>query len=391
VRKPQAIHALARFARLVSENTVNADALQLLADTLVELADCHGAAVFHVTADRMGLVASRNSPEGLRSWRGAAGEIDSTLERVLRNECSGGIVRTKTLPLVRGGGLFGAVVLFWRKPDDGSEPWLDDVALGLADLAATVLATSAHAQELAQANEEIRKSHLILVRTEKLRALGQMVAGVSHDLRNLLNPLSLHLDVARRANAKGHRKEVDGELREMNDVLARGVEVLERFRNFSRQTPIARLATVDLNPLVHEAVMLAKPRLASAGDRLCRVREVYGAPPPVQGEPGEIVSAVLNLLSNAADAMTKGGELITVGTGERDGGGWITVKDEGPGMSMEVQEHVFEPFFTTKGDQGTGLGLAMVREAVRLHGGTVDLHSEPGHGATFTLWFPPAA
>jgi signal transduction histidine kinase len=218
-----------------------------------------------------------------------------------------------------------------------------------------------------------------------------MVAGVSHDLKNLLNPLSLQLDFARRANAQGHREEVDEGLREMKDVLARGVEVLERLRNFSRQAPNAGLAAVDLNPLVHEAVMLAKPRLASAGDRVCRVREAYGAPPPVQGEPSEIVSAVVNLLSNAADAMTNGGDLITVGTGERGGGGWITVKDDGPGMSMEVQEHLFEPFFTTKGDKGTGLGLAMVREAVRLHGGTVDLHSEPGRGATFTLWFPPAA
>ena len=175
----------------------------------------------------------------------------------------------------------------------------------------------------------------------------------------------------------------------MKAALVHGLAVLERLRNFSRQTTNSRSATTDLNTLAHEAVLLAKPRLASRSGRLLRVHEEYGAPPRVAAESGEVVSAVLNLLANAADAINEGGE-VTVRTGESDGGGWIMVKDDGMGMSAEVRARVFEPFFTAKGEEGTGLGLATVYAAVRLHGGTVNLESEPGKGAAFTLWFPRA-
>lgn len=249
------------------------------------------------------------------------------------------------------------------------------------------LSLSLDLSERNRANEELRKSREALARTEKLRALGQMAAGVTHDVKNILNPLSLHLQIAQRANVKGSKETVEEAHQGMKQALAHGLEVLERLRNFSRQTPESKLAPVDLNLLAHEALLLAKPRLASPSGRIHRVHEEYGAPQPVLAEPGELVSAVLNLLANAADAMIEGGE-ITVRTGERDGGGWISVSDNGPGMSAEVQARAFEPFFTTKGQEGTGLGLAMVYAAVHRHGGTVGLESEPGKGATFTLWFP---
>jgi signal transduction histidine kinase len=314
--------------------------------------------------------------------------VDSALGRAFMDRCGAAFVQCRTLPLVSNGGLFGAVVLLWKKPDDGSEPWHDELAQGLVDLAATILATSAHIQALVRSNEELRRSREVLARTEKLRALGQMAAGVSHDLKNILNPLSLHLQLAQRASTKGSKEGVAEALGAMKEALVRGVEVLERLRHFSRQTPDSKVVSVDLSALAHEAVLLAKPRMALKEGRLCRVREEYGAPPPVAAEPGEIVSAVLNLLANAVDAMAETGGEITVRTGERDGGGWLTVEDDGPGMSAEVQARVFEPFFTTKGEEGTGLGLATVYAAVTRHHGTVQLDSAPGKGATFTLWFP---
>ncbi|HEY3820157.1 MAG TPA: HAMP domain-containing sensor histidine kinase [Polyangiaceae bacterium] len=387
MRRLGAIHALARFARLVSEKAEDDEALTLLADLLMDHAGCDAVAVLRATADELQIAASRNLPEELQSWTTDADALDSSIGKALVGLCGQEFVQPKTFPLVSRGGLFGAVVLLWRKPDDGSEPWHNELAQGLVDLAAAVLGASAQMRKLEQTNDELRKSREVLARTEKLRALGEMAAGVSHDLKNILHPLSLHLQIAQRANAKGKPEAVEEGLRGMKEGLVHGVEVLERLRHFSRQAPSASRAVVDLNLLAREAVLLARPRLASASGRLCRVNEHYGTPPPSLGESGEILSAVLNLLLNASDAMSGEGE-ISVSTGERDGGGWIAVKDNGPGMSAEVQARVFEPFFTTKGEKGTGLGLATVYAAVLRHAGTVHLDSAPGQGATFTLWFP---
>ena len=386
----RAVHTLARFARMVSDRAPGPEALQLLADALVEQTGCDAAAVFQVTGPRLLLSASCNVPERLRAWSAEADDADSTLGRKFLVDCGGEFLEAETMLLVSSGSLFGVVVLLWKKPHGDAEPWQRELAEGLVDLAASILATSVHVQELMRANDELRRSRDILARTERLRALGQMAAGVSHDLKNLLNPLSLHLQLAQRANAKGDREQVDAGLLAIKDAVTRGVDVLERLRHFSRQTPDAKAVPVDLSARAREAVQLAKPRLVSRQGRVIRVHEEYGEPPVVAAEPSEVVSAVLNLLANAGDAMTDGGEIF-VRTGERDGGGFIEVRDTGPGMSAETRAQVFEPFFTTKGEAGTGLGLAMVYAMVNRHRGTVTLESEPGQGATFTLWFPALA
>jgi signal transduction histidine kinase len=109
-----------------------------------------------------------------------------------------------------------------------------------------------------------------------------------------------------------------------------------------------------------------------------------------------MVAALLNLVSNAIDAiqaLDEGAEggTVTVSTGASDGGAWVRVHDDGPGIPEEIQGRIFEPFFTTKGTEGTGLGLAIVYAFVRRHGGKLTLDSAPGKGTAFTLWFPAAS
>jgi signal transduction histidine kinase len=216
-----------------------------------------------------------------------------------------------------------------------------------------------------------------------------MAAGISHDLKNILNPLSLHLQFLRRAVARGQTEAAAESITEMEQVVRRGVQTVERLRDFSRQTPESKAEMVDLDRLVHEAVEIARPRLSSRPARACTVREELGAPPPVLARAADVVSAVVNLVVNAIDAVGDG-STITLRTGEARGGAWVEVSDDGPGMPPEVEQRAFEPFFTTKGDEGTGLGLAMVFACVQRHGGTVTLKTAPGEGATFTLWFPGA-
>lgn len=245
-------------------------------------------------------------------------------------------------------------------------------------------------RELAEHKQRVarRRAEEALARSEKLRALGQMAAGVAHDLKNILSPLSLHLQFVGRAIDRRELGEAKESVAEMQQVLARGVQTIERLRNYSRQAPESRPEEVDLDRLVHEASEIAKPRMASRGGRLPRFREELGAPPRFPGQPGDIVSALVNLIVNAIDALGERGGTITLRSGQTDGQIWAQVVDDGPGMPKEIEERVFEPFFTTKGDEGTGLGLAMVYACMLRHGGSVKLETAEGKGTTFTLSFP---
>jgi signal transduction histidine kinase len=103
------------------------------------------------------------------------------------------------------------------------------------------------------------------------------------------------------------------------------------------------------------------------------------------------VSALVNLLVNAIDAAGTTGKVITLRSGESDGGSFVEVEDDGSGMPLDVEKRVFEPFFTTKGTEGTGLGLAMVYATVLRYGGSITLDTALGRGTRFRLWFPAAA
>jgi signal transduction histidine kinase len=144
----------------------------------------------------------------------------------------------------------------------------------------------------------------------------------------------------------------------------------------------------DLDVLVDEAAALCRPRLGE--NSLARLEVVHGGPVKVQVRGAEVVTALMNLIVNAQEALPPEGGIITVRTALSTEGGLLQVQDTGSGMPPEVRRHLFEPFFTTKGEKGTGLGLAMVDTFVRRSGGSITVESEPGQGTTFTLRFPLA-
>jgi signal transduction histidine kinase len=296
--------------------------------------------------------------------------------------------RWETRPLVASQSLFGAVVLVFAEGAPQAKPL--PLADGLIDLAAIALAWAAERAELEVSNAQLKASHAVLARTERLRALGQMAAGVSHDLKNILNPLSLHLQVADRALVRGHVDDARASIAEMKRVLTRGVQTIERLRGYSRQTEESKAELVDLDRLVVESAGIASPRMASTG-RVLRMIEELGGSPPVLADSGEIVSAIVNLVVNAIDAAGTKGRCITLRTGADQGGAYVEIEDDGPGMPPDVAKRVFEPFFTTKGHEGTGLGLAMVDATVQRYGGHIVLDTVVGRGTRFRLWFPSAA
>ena len=226
-----------------------------------------------------------------------------------------------------------------------------------------------------------------LRQAHKLRALGQMAAGVAHDLKNILNPIGLWVSVLERRLAKG--EEVGSTLTEIRAALKRGSETVDVLRNFARQAPERVVAQpVEIDTVAREAIELCLPRATEQPVKISMREQLAGAP-SVRVDASELLSALVNLVSNAIDALPNGGS-VTLASGSSEEGAWVEVADTGVGMPPEVIKRAFEPFFSTKGEAGTGLGLAMVYAFALRNRGQVKLASEPGRGTSIRLVFPPA-
>jgi signal transduction histidine kinase len=378
-------HIVADFERIVRAQS-RAEILEAIVDAAVSGCSAGGAAVVEIDPNGDARVVLARGV-GDSACLGEVDVIDAHVGDRLLERCRERYRAATTLPLTSGGDLFGALILFFS-----DEPTREARANAeaLAGMATAVLGKAAEHEALRRAYAELRASRELLERTEKLRALGEMSAGIAHDLKNILNPLSLHLQLLRRI-LQHRRAGAEEAIGEMEQVLRRGVETVDRLRQFSKHLPEGRLTSVELNPLAHEAAQLARPRIAATRrPRGIRIVEELGAPPPILASGTDLVAALLNLISNSIDALENGGT-VTVSTGEADGTAWIRVHDDGPGIPAELRDRIFEPFFTTKGAHGTGLGLAMVHACVERHRGTIALESAPGDGTTFTVRLPAAS
>ncbi len=382
----EVISTCVRFSRMVSEAREPEAILEMLARAAVEHLGADAALVLRVMEQGGGmqLAATHGVPEGTRELRLAAETIGQELEGQMVEACGRRFARARTVPLVSGRNLYGALVMLFVE-EERLEGFRVGLARGLADLGAVALDQAFHRVTLERTLAEVRASRELMARTERLRALGEMSAGVAHDLRNIFSPLALQLDLLRRRteDTKTVLRVADA----LERVVKRGVETVERLRLFGHQSMKAEVAVSDLDVLVDETLALCRPRLTQCQERRILLVREHGGPVRVRVRSVEVVTSLMNLVFNAVEAMPEGGTL-TVRTGSGDGEGWLRVSDTGVGMSREVKEHLFEPFFTTKGEAGTGLGLSMVDAFVKRSGGAIDVVSEPGRGATFTLRFP---
>ncbi len=376
---------MAHFSRLAAATGTAHEVLGLLAQAAVDYLAADGAAVLEIGQAGEAAVAKVARAPELAGLRFDFETIGPELSQNILAACQGQFTRTRVLPLVSDSDLFGALVLLF-KSKKRLDPSQRQLAAGLADLAAAALGKAYRIEQLSRAYAELNASREILARSEKLRALGEMAAGIAHDLRNILSPLTVSADTLSKNSHDSERVMRVAQM--IKRAVKRGVDTTERLRFFSRQMPEAQ-QIVDLNALVAEAVELCQPRLRSGGAAI-ELQVETTQPPPIRVESSELVTAILNLVVNAIEAMPTGGT-ITVKTGEAAGGGFVQVSDTGPGLSPEVERRIFEPFFTTKGDNGTGLGLAMVYAFVQRQGGNIQIDSQPGKGAAFTLWFADAS
>ena len=364
----------------MSDAAAGSEVLARLADALFEHVTPDGVAVYALGNDgKLRLAAAKGICEAVAAIEVDLDDMDE-LPRKVRETAGPAFVSHVNRPLVAAAALYGDVVLLSKS---GASPKLE-LADGFIDLAAVALGTAAHIAQLERQFEELRAQQEILVRTEKLRAIGQMAAGISHDLKNILNPLSLHLQVVTRSLDRGKIEDAKESALEMKQSLQRGIQTLERLRSFSRQSGDEKAELVSLDDLVREAAAIGKSRAASGAGRLPKIVEELQSPAHVFAAASEVVAALVNLVVNAIDS---GASTIILRSGAGDAGSWVEVADDGPGMPPEVAKRVFEPFFTTKGEEGTGLGLAMVYATMQRANGNVVLDTAEGKGTRFRLEF----
>ncbi len=372
----------ARFSRLIA-GTSSADVFRELADAAIDIASADAAAVIEIGDNgRAHVAASRNLSPELGAWNGDIDEVGDLVAVFARP----GLV-PHIRPMISDGGMSGALVLMCHgelTPD--ALPVID----ALVDLTATMLEKSSRLDALQRTHVELRATQVALAQAEKLRALGEMAAGVAHDLKNVLNPLAMHIQVLERANKNKKSDVVAEEVVEIKEVLRRGVRTIDRLRDYGRKDAESAATSFDLDTVIEEAVAIAKPRLSTCTKAIPRIIVEVGQKPSVVGHREEVVSAVVNLVINAIDALRDRGGNIRVDATTDANGTTLRVSDDGPGMPPEVERRAFEPFFTTKGEGGTGLGLAMVYACMRRHAGSVELTTGEGKGTTFALRFPRA-
>jgi signal transduction histidine kinase len=228
-------------------------------------------------------------------------------------------------------------------------------------------------------------------RDRRLAAVGQLAAGVMHDVNNALNPIMAAAYLLE-MNA-GNPDAVRDYAVRIARAAETGAATAARVGRFIRQEPLlgAREDMVDLSVMVEEVVAMTRPLWQErAKGGVVQLDQELAEGAMIRGIAGELREALLNLVQNALDAMAGGGTLrIRTTKDAREIS--VSVADTGVGMSAEVRERAFEPFFTTKGVNGTGLGLAEVYGIARRHRGRAEIESAPGQGTTVRLVFPSSA
>ena len=226
-----------------------------------------------------------------------------------------------------------------------------------------------------------------LVQAAKLAAVGEMAAGIAHELNNPLTSVMgfSELALADLPETSNAHKDLQMVVRES----LRARDVVRRLLDFARQSESTR-SRASLNEVLEDVVALSRHLIHTSNVEL-RLDPAENLP-WVTMDANQIKQVLLNLVHNALQAMPDGGKMeISTRSLVRDGrdGALLSVRDTGVGISPSDQARIFEPFFTTKGDRGgTGLGLSVTYGIVTDHGGQIDVESQPGQGSLFTVWLP---
>jgi len=262
-----------------------------------------------------------------------------------------------------------------------------DVLLTLSPLRGTHATPAGMSIILKDVTDERRLREQIL-HAEKLRAVGEMAAGIAHNFNNVLATILTRAQLL--TQQLTDTASVRRGLTLIEQAAADGASLVRRLQQLAGGSAITERTWLDLNALVRDVVETTQPLWHDHTRREGRPVEVRVALAPLPrllGRAAELREVFTNLLLNALEAMPQGGH-ITLRTSVEDSSVCLEVSDTGSGMTAEVRRRLFDPFFTTKGARGTGLGLSVSQAIIKGHHGSFTVESEPGHGTTFRITLP---
>ncbi|MBF0544519.1 MAG: GHKL domain-containing protein [Candidatus Riflebacteria bacterium] len=269
----------------------------------------------------------------------------------------------------------------------------EELELKTRELAENKAASSGLTEDLEKVSKEMKNTTLQLVQTEKLSALGEMAAGVAHELNQPLNSIKIISQSMLRDIQKGRHKEenVGRDLTEIVNQVNKMAEIIDHMRVFSRRTEGWPLEKVVPNTVVENALKFVGQQLKNQNIEL--VMNLSPEIPAILGDSIRLEQVVLNLISNARIAMESSGKekTIKITSYRKEDLDVIEVEDNGPGIPEANMTKIFEPFFTTRAPgKGTGLGLSVTRKIIEEHKGKIEVESKVGEGALFRVILPIA-
>lgn len=282
-------------------------------------------------------------------------------------------------------------ILTWRhRPDYAMSQYAEIILFFLVAWTTGVLADQerkrreqleAATRQLEKVYRELQDSFEQVKRADRLSAVGQLAAGLAHEIRNPLGSIEGATNIIQSPATSAEIRE--GSLNIIRKECQRLNRLLTNLLDFARpRRPEFR--SVDVARLIDSIFTLVGPNAQL--QHISLKKTIRGSPPQVESDPEQLKQVILNLAINAIQAMPDGGE-IEVTVDQNESAVFIAVKDEGTGIAAENLERIFDPFFTTK-DAGTGLGLSVAHQVVAQHGGALKAEPNAEGGMTFSLSLP---
>jgi signal transduction histidine kinase len=237
-------------------------------------------------------------------------------------------------------------------------------------------------EKIQKTTADLRKTEAQLIRSEKLAALGQLAAGIAHEIRNPLTSINIliHSLTENFPSENAHREDlqvIEEEIRRIN-------EIVDQFLRFAK--PASPLfEKTNLIPIFEEILQLLRPQIERGK---IKVKKEFEPLPLITVDKEQVKQVILNLLLNAVQAMPKGGHLTLRGqASESDRWIRLSIQDSGIGIPGEDLNKLFDPFFSTK-EGGVGLGLSIAHRIIDQHHGKIEVESAPGKGTLLMVWLP---